>query len=74
MKAKLSMAAVLSTTVLVGGVLLSSASSVKPCGLKYRYSESQQMNWLNSPWAAVVTLPGIVLAAGLYLGGRSYQD
>ncbi|HEY9874382.1 MAG TPA: hypothetical protein V6D12_13150 [Candidatus Obscuribacterales bacterium] len=71
MKAKLSTAAILSTSAIACGVLLASATSTEACMMKQRY---QKTSWLQSPWVAVITLPGIALAATLARGGRSYQE
>ena len=77
MKAKLSLAAILSTTAIASGILFASVASAKPCPLsKYRNSteEASQVNWLRSPLIAALTLPGIALAVSLYGKGRSYQS
>jgi len=77
MKTKLSLAAILSTTAIASSILFTSVSAAQPCPLsKYRsYTEqTSQGNWLQSPWVALLTLPGIALAAGLYVRGRSYQN
>lgn len=76
MKAKFSLAAILSTTAIASGVLFASVSSAQPCPLsKYRTSteQAEQDNWLRSPLVAAITLPGIALAVSLYVRGRSYQ-
>ena len=72
MKAKLSLAAIVSTAAIASGVLLSSASSAEACG-NYR-ARYEKASWLRSPLAIVITLPGIALATALYRGGRSYQN
>ncbi len=77
MKAKFSLAAILSTTAIASGVLFASVSSAQPCPLsKYRTSteEASQVNWLRSPLVAALALPGIALAVSLYVRGRSYQN
>ncbi len=77
MKAKLSLAAILSTTAIASSVMLTSVSPTQACPLsKYRnYSEQPSGgNWLQSPWVAILTLPGIALAVSLYVRGRSYQN
>lgn len=78
MKAKLSLAAILSTTAIASSVLLTSVSPTQAaCPLsKYRnYTEQPSGgNWLHSPWVAILTLPGIALAVSLYVRGRSYQN
>jgi ABC-type spermidine/putrescine transport system permease subunit II len=75
MKAKLSLAAILSTTAIASGILFTSVGSAQPCSLsKYRNEQTSQGNWLQSPWAAVLTVPGIALAVSLYVRGRSYQN
>lgn len=73
---KKSLAAIVSTTAIATGILFASTSNAQPCSLsKYRASTQQtsQVNWLNTPWAAVLTLPGIALAASLYARGRSQE-
>ncbi len=77
MKAKLSLAAIISTTAIASSVMLTSVSPTQACPLaKYRnYTEQPSGgNWLQSPWAAILTLPGIALAVSLYVRGRSYQN
>ncbi|MBD2005567.1 hypothetical protein H6F63_20505 [Trichocoleus sp. FACHB-40] len=75
MKVKSSVAAIASTALVASGILFASASEAQPCGLKSAYyrQQYQQPGWLNTPMAAAITLPGIALAAALYLGGRSYH-
>lgn len=75
MKPKLSLAAILSTTAIVSGVLLGSVSPAKSCPYsKSVYNERyEQVNWLRTPWAALLTLPGIAIAAGLSVGNRYYN-
>ncbi|WP_250121794.1 hypothetical protein [Chroococcidiopsis sp. CCMEE 29] len=77
MKVNLSLAAILSTTAIASGVLFTSVATAQPCSLsKYRASTEQanQVNWLNTPLAAALTIPGIALAVSLYMHGRSYQN
>ncbi len=75
MKTKLSLVAIASSTAIASSILLGSVSSAQPCSLRSAYYREryEQPSWLRSPLAAVITLPGIALAAALYLGGRSYQ-
>jgi ABC-type spermidine/putrescine transport system permease subunit II len=77
MKVNLSLAAILSTTAIASGVLFTSVGTAQPCSLsKYRASTEQanQVNWLSTPLAAALTIPGIALAVSLYVRGRSYQN
>jgi hypothetical protein len=76
MKAKLSLAAILSTTAIASSILLTSISPAHSCSgwRSYRTEQASQVNWLQSPWIALLTLPGIALAASLYMRGRSYQN
>lgn len=76
MKSKVCLAAIISSTAIAGGVLLGSVSSAQPCPMRSAYykERQEQTNWLRSPWVAVITLPGIALAAAFSLGGRSYQE
>ncbi len=75
MKAKLSLVTIASSTAIASSILLGSVSSAQPCSLRSTYYREryEQASWLRSPLAAVMTLPGIALAAALYLGGRSHQ-
>jgi hypothetical protein len=76
MKPKSTLAAVLSTTAIASGVLLASVSSAQPCSLSksFHYKERyEQANWLRTPLAAIVALPGIAIAAALSLGNRYYR-
>jgi hypothetical protein len=77
-KAKLSLVAILSTSAIATGIVLNSASSAQPCSrLKWEYEQQEQYeqanNWWRSPWAMVLTLPGIAIAAALSLGDRYYK-
>lgn len=74
--AKLSLAAILSTTAIASGVFLSSINPAHSCPYsKYRSSyTTQTINWWQSPWVAVLTIPGIALGVTLYKQGRSYQN
>lgn len=76
MKPKLALAALLSTTVIIGGVWLSSASSAQayPCKSSARHAEQhKQIDWFRSPLVAMIALPGIALAAALSMGNRHYR-
>jgi len=74
--AKLSLAAILSTTAIASGVLFSSVDPAQSCPYsKYRSSyTTQTTNWWQSPWVAILTIPGIALGVTLYRRGRSYQN
>lgn len=76
MKAKVSLATILSTAAIASGILLTDVNSAQSCSRGYRTSSAQTSggNWLQSPWVAVLTLPGIALAVSLYVRGRSYQN
>ncbi|MEQ8753025.1 MAG: hypothetical protein RID09_05815 [Coleofasciculus sp. G1-WW12-02] len=76
MKPKVVVTAILATSAIAAGVALSSASSAQACSYsKYKSSHRKeaQLDWLRSPWAIVITLPGIALATALSRGGRSYE-
>jgi hypothetical protein len=72
MKPKLTLAAILSTSAIAGGVWFGSVTPAQPCSLYYK-EQYQQANWLRSPLAALITLPGIAIAAALSLGDRYYN-
>lgn len=76
-KAKLSLAAVLSTTAIASGIVLGSISSAQPCPLRkleyYQQERYEKATWLGSPWVAIVILPGIALATALSVGDRLYK-
>ncbi|MEQ9358972.1 hypothetical protein [Coleofasciculus chthonoplastes] len=77
MKPKLVITAILATSAIATGVMLGSASSAQSCSYsKYESSHRKeaQLDWLRSPWAIVITLPGIALATALSRGGRSYDS
>jgi hypothetical protein len=76
LKPKTSWAAILLSTAIASGVLLGSTSSAQPCELSKFNDQEQydQTNWLNSPWAVVLTLPGLALATALSLGDRYYKN
>ncbi len=76
-KLKLSLVAILSTTAIASGIVLSSVSSAQSCSHSkfevYEQEGYEQPAWFRSPWVAVITLPGIALAAVLSAGNRWYQ-
>jgi hypothetical protein len=77
LKLKLSLVAILSTTAIASGMVLGSVSSVQSCSRSeskvYQQERYEQTAWFRSPWAAIITLPGIALAAVLSAGNRWYQ-
>lgn len=78
MKAKLTLAAILSSSVIAGSLLLASVNSVQACGgmskSAYYQQRVQQNHWLRTPLAAVIILPGIAIAAALSVGERYYKS
>ncbi|MEQ8969841.1 MAG: hypothetical protein RIE73_05535 [Coleofasciculus sp. C1-SOL-03] len=77
MKPRLVVAAVLATSAIATGVVLSSAHPAQSCIYKQSESDQQKeasLDWLRSPWAILITLPGIALATALSRGGRFYSD
>lgn len=76
MKPKLSLAVILSTSAIASGIWLGSVNSAQACPmskLRHHRERYEQANWLHSPLAAVITLPGIAIAAALSLGDRYYK-
>jgi hypothetical protein len=77
LKLKLSLVAILSTTAIASGMVLSSVSSVQSCSRVtsevYQPEGYEPAAWFRSPWIAIITLPGIALAAVLSAGHRWYQ-
>ncbi len=76
MKPKFMLAAILSSAVIASGVLLSSVTYAQPCSLSkfdYYAKQDEPGNWLRSPLVAVITLPGLAIAAALALGERYYK-
>lgn len=74
-KPKLLVAAILSSSAIASTIMLSSASSAQPCS-RYKsesYQKYEQVNWLRSPWAVVLIVPGIALATALSVGDRFYK-
>lgn len=76
-KPKFSLAAILSATAIASGIMLGSVSSAQSCGMsKFEYDKQEQYeqaHWLRSPWVALITLPGIAVAAALSVGDRIYK-
>ena len=75
-KPKLSLVAILSTTAIASGILLGSVSPAQSCmSLKSDYykERAEQANWLRTPLAAVIILPGMAIAAALGVGDRYYK-
>lgn len=76
MKPKLTLAAILSTTAIASGIVLGSASMAQACHWRKVNNQVQryeQTNWLRSPWAATIILPGIAIATALSVGDRYYK-
>lgn len=77
LKLKLSLLAILSTTAIATGMVLSSVSSVQSCSHSksevYEQEGYEQDAWFRTPWVAIITLPGIALAAVLSAGNRWYE-
>ena len=69
LKAKLSLAAILSTTAIASGIVLGSVSTAQSCPLKkfeyYQQEQYEKATWLGSPWVVIVALPGIAIATAL---------
>ncbi len=70
MNRNFSLATVIATSAITLTVLFSAASSAKSPCLSARRSS---VDWSKTPLLAVLTIPGIALAATLYAGGRSHQ-
>lgn len=76
MKRQLSLAVILSTSAIATGILLSSVSKAEACSHRksyYKQERSEQVNWLGTPLAALVTIPGIAIATALSIGNRRYN-
>lgn len=78
MKAKLTLAAILSTSAIASSILLASVGSAQGCGGMRNYTYYKQRveptHWLRTPLAAVIILPGIAIAAALSVGDRYYKS
>lgn len=75
-KRQFSLAAILSTTAIASGILLSSVSQAEACGHRkfdYEQKRSERVTWLGTPLAALVTIPGIAIATALSIGHRRYN-
>lgn len=76
MKRQLSLAVILSTSAIASGILLSSVGKAEACGHRkfdYDQEHSEQVTWLGTPLAALVTIPGIAIATALSIGHRRYN-
>ena len=76
MKRQLSLAAILSTSAIACGILLTSVSQAEACGHRkfdYQQKRSEQVKWFGTPLAALVTIPGIAIATALSIGHRRYN-
>lgn len=77
LKLKLSLLAILSTTAIASGMVLSSVSPVQSCSHSksevYEQEGYEQPAWFRSPWVGMIILPGIALATVLSAGNRWYQ-
>lgn len=72
MNKNLSLATFVATSAIASTVLFSGNANAKsPCGWSIEKSSHQ---WQKTPVVALLTIPGIVLAATLYVSGRSHQD
>lgn len=78
MKAKLTLAAILSTSAIASSILLASVDTAQGCGDMRKYPSYQQRyeptHWLRTPLAAVIILPGIAIATALSVGDRYYKN
>lgn len=75
-KPKLTLVALLSTSAIATGILLSAVSPAKSCMFgksAYYQQRYEQASWLRSPLAVVITLPGLAIAAALSVGNRYYN-
>ena len=84
MKRQLSVAAILSTSTMpvavcvatiVSGILLSSVNKAEACShSKFKDEQRvEQVTWLSTPLAALVTIPGVAIATALSVGYRRYN-
>jgi hypothetical protein len=78
MKAKLTLAAILSSSVIAGSLLFASVNTAQACGgmrkSAYYKQRVESTHWLRTPLAAVTILPGIAIAAALSVGNRYYKS
>jgi hypothetical protein len=78
MKAKLTLAAILSSSVIAGSLLLASGDTAQACGgmrkSAYYQQKVEPSHWLRTPLAAIIILPGIAIAAALSVGERYYKS
>ena len=75
-KPKFTWAALLSTSAIASGILLTAVSPAQSCmSSKFAYYQQryEQASWLRSPLAVVVTLPGLAIATALSVGNRYYN-
>ncbi len=75
-KPKLTLAAFLSTSAIATGIVLGVVSPGQSCMSSksaYYQQRYEQANWLRSPLAVVITLPGIAIATALSVGNRYYN-
>ena len=76
MKLKVSLTAILSTSAIASGILLCSINAAQACSHSksdYQQERYEQANWLNTPLAVLVTIPGIAIATALSVGHRRYN-
>lgn len=74
MKRQLSLAVMLSTSAITSGILLGSVNTAQACRhSKSDYEQEQYVNKLDTPLAALATIPGIAIATALAVGHRRYN-
>lgn len=72
MNRKLSLATLVASSAIATTVLFAPIATAKsPCSFSTRRNA---IDWAKTPLVAVLTIPGIALAATLYVSGRSHQD
>lgn len=77
MKSQIFLAGILSTTAIATTMVVTSFSPAQSCmmsGFDRDRTEYNLPSWLRSPLSGVIALPGVALATGLFVGGRSLES
>ncbi len=54
-------------------VAIALALTAPASGCGWKGHTASRVQWWNTPWAIILTVPGIALATGLYIGGRALE-
>ncbi|HBE19890.1 MAG TPA: hypothetical protein DEG17_09050 [Cyanobacteria bacterium UBA11149] len=77
MKSQIFLAGIVLTTAIATTSIVTSFTPAQSCMMNQYDRDRVVYNlpgWLRSPFSAVIALPGVALATGLFVGGRSLES